>query len=142
MSAVAGAGNSHRSVRGSGWYVRDSPKPGKALGHHLLRNSILADGELSAREAEHVVWDGIVVGTGMGGGTLGYWLAPAGGRGGVVGRGGRTLPRGGGDAGLLAGPVRPQGAVRREGALDTARGAGDDSLFDAGTRRAAGGPFR
>src|SRR5271155_4942777 len=100
MSAVAGAGNSHRSVRCSGWYVRDSPKPGKALGHHLLRNSILADGELSAREAEHVVWDVIVVGTGMGGGTLGYWLGRAGRRGVVGGEGGAAPPRG-------AGGVRP-----------------------------------
>src|SRR5271163_5132654 len=92
MSAVAGAGNSHRSVRCSGWYVRDSPKPGKALGHHLLRNSILADGELNPREAEHVVWDVIVVGTGMGGGTLGYWLARSGRRVLFVEKGRSTLP--------------------------------------------------
>ncbi|WP_238159372.1 hypothetical protein [Mycobacterium sp. MFM001] len=64
--------------RGSGWYVRDSPKPGKALRHYPRRNSILANGELTAREAERVVWDVIVVGTGMGGGMLGYSLAPSG----------------------------------------------------------------
>ena len=46
------------------------------------------------------------------------------------------------DAGLLAGHGRPPGAVRRKGALDTARGAGNDSLFDAGSGRAAGVPFR
>ena len=40
----------------------------------------MADGELTAREAERVVWDVIVVGTGMGGGMLGYrWPARAGG---------------------------------------------------------------
>ena len=71
----------------------------------------MADGELTAREAERVVWDVIVVGTGMGGGMLGYRLARSG----------------------------PQGAVRREGALDTARSAGDDSLCDARTGRAASG---
>lgn len=34
--------NFNLSVRGRGWYVRDSPKPGKskALGHHPLRSSI------------------------------------------------------------------------------------------------------
>jgi hypothetical protein len=41
------------------------PNPGEALGHHPLRNSILAVGEPNAREAEHVVWDVIVVGTGI-----------------------------------------------------------------------------
>ena len=35
----------------------------------------MANGELGAREAEHVLWDVIVVGTGMGGGALGYSLA-------------------------------------------------------------------
>ena len=38
--------------------------------------------------------------------------------------------------------VRPQGALRRKGALDTARRAGHDSLFGAGSGRAAGEPFR
>ena len=37
----------------------------------------MPDGELSTRE-EHVEWDVIVVGTGMGGGTLGYRLAQSG----------------------------------------------------------------
>jgi hypothetical protein len=36
------------------------------LDHHPLRSSILADDELSAREAERAEWDVIVVGTGMG----------------------------------------------------------------------------
>jgi choline dehydrogenase-like flavoprotein len=62
------------------------------LGHHPLRNSILADGELSAREAEHMVWDVIVVGTGMGGGMLGYWLARSGRRVLFVEKGRSTLP--------------------------------------------------
>ncbi len=38
----------------------------------------MADGELTAREAERVEWDVIVVGTGMGGGMLGYRLAQSG----------------------------------------------------------------
>jgi choline dehydrogenase-like flavoprotein len=38
----------------------------------------LADGDVDAREAERVVWDVIVVGTGMGGGMLGYRLARSG----------------------------------------------------------------
>jgi choline dehydrogenase-like flavoprotein len=52
----------------------------------------LADGELSAREAERVVWDVIVVGTGMGGGMLGYWLARSGRRVLFVEKGRSTLP--------------------------------------------------
>src|SRR5262249_5106526 len=65
---------------------------GKALGHHPLRSSILAYGELNAREAERVVWDVIVVGTGMGGGMLGYWLARSGRRVLFVEKGRSTLP--------------------------------------------------
>ena len=38
----------------------------------------MANGEIDAREAESVVWDVIVVGTGMGGGMLGYSLAKSG----------------------------------------------------------------
>jgi len=52
----------------------------------------LADGELDAREAEHVVWDVIVVGTGMGGGMLGYSLARSGRRVLFVEKGRSTLP--------------------------------------------------
>ena len=74
----------------------------------------MADGELTAREAERVMWDVIVVGTGMGGGMLGY----------------------------SAGPVRPQSALRRKGTLDTAWHAGNDPRCHAGTGRAAGGPVR
>ncbi|WP_006245477.1 GMC oxidoreductase [Mycolicibacterium tusciae] len=44
----------------------------------LIEELNLADGELTAREAEQVLWDVIVVGTGMGGGTLGYSLARSG----------------------------------------------------------------
>src|SRR5262249_7366430 len=75
-----------------GWYVRDSPKPGKALGDHPLRDSILATGELVPREAEQVVWDVIVVGTGMGGGMLGYSLAKSGRTVLFVEKGRSTLP--------------------------------------------------
>ena len=52
----------------------------------------MADGELTAREAERVVWDVIVVGTGMGGGMLGYPLARSGRRVLFVEKGRSTLP--------------------------------------------------
>jgi choline dehydrogenase-like flavoprotein len=52
----------------------------------------LADGDLSPREAERVLWDVIVVGTGMGGGMLGYRLAQAGRRVLFVEKGHSTLP--------------------------------------------------
>jgi len=51
----------------------------------------LAD-ELSAREAERAVWDVIVVGTGMGGGMLGYQLARSGRNVLFVEKGRSTLP--------------------------------------------------
>ena len=68
------------------------PNRAKALGHHLLRSSILADGELNPREAERVMWDVIVVGTGMGGGMLGYSLAQSGRKVLFVEKGRSTLP--------------------------------------------------
>ncbi|OBH58740.1 GMC oxidoreductase [Mycobacterium sp. E2479] len=52
----------------------------------------MADGELSPREAERVMWDVIVVGTGMGGGMLGYSLARSGRRVLFVEKGRSTLP--------------------------------------------------
>jgi len=52
----------------------------------------LANGELSAREAERVLWDVIVVGTGMGGGMLGHQLARSGRRVLFVEKGRSTLP--------------------------------------------------
>lgn len=52
----------------------------------------MVDGELSSREAERIVWDAIVVGTGMGGGMLGYSLARAGRRVLFVEKGRSTLP--------------------------------------------------
>jgi choline dehydrogenase-like flavoprotein len=52
----------------------------------------LADGELNAREAEHVLWDVIVVGAGMGGGMLGYSLARSGRKVLFVEKGRSTLP--------------------------------------------------
>ena len=52
----------------------------------------MANGELSAREAERVVWDVIVVGAGMGGGMLGYSLARSGRRVLFVEKGRSTLP--------------------------------------------------
>jgi choline dehydrogenase-like flavoprotein len=59
---------------------------------HAPMNSILANGELDAREAERVVWDVIVVGTGMGGGMLGHSLARSGRRVLFVEKGRSTLP--------------------------------------------------
>ena len=52
----------------------------------------MADGELTAREAERVEWDVIVVGTGMGGGMLGYRLARSGRQVLFVEKGRSTLP--------------------------------------------------
>jgi len=52
----------------------------------------LADGKIHAREAERVVWDVIVVGTGMGGGMLGYRLARSGRKVLFVEKGRSTLP--------------------------------------------------
>ncbi|CPR08151.1 glucose-methanol-choline oxidoreductase [Mycobacterium bohemicum DSM 44277] len=52
----------------------------------------MAVGELTAREAERVVWDAIIVGTGMGGGMLGYSLARSGRRVLFVEKGRSTLP--------------------------------------------------
>ena len=52
----------------------------------------MADSALTAREAERVVWDVIVVGTGMGGGTLGYQLARSGRKVLFVEKGRSTLP--------------------------------------------------
>jgi hypothetical protein len=52
-----GGGGKRQPACGNRWYAPDPPKPGEALGHHLRRNSILADGELNPREAEHVMWD-------------------------------------------------------------------------------------
>ena len=69
-----------------------SIRSGQSLGHHRLRSSISAVAELSGREAERVVWDVIVVGTGMGGGVLGYSLARSGRRVLFVEKGRSTLP--------------------------------------------------
>ena len=52
----------------------------------------MADGDVSPREAERVVWDVVVVGTGMGGGMLGYRLARSGRKVLFVEKGRSTLP--------------------------------------------------
>jgi len=52
----------------------------------------LANGELTDREAERVMWDVIVVGTGMGGGMLGHRLAQSGRKVLFVEKGRSTLP--------------------------------------------------
>jgi choline dehydrogenase-like flavoprotein len=57
-----------------------------------MEGTDLADGELTAREAERDLWDVIVVGTGMGGGTLGYSLARDGRKVLFIEKGRSTLP--------------------------------------------------
>lgn len=52
----------------------------------------MADDQLNPRAAEHITWDVIVVGTGMGGGTLGYSLAKSGRKVLFVEKGRSTLP--------------------------------------------------
>ena len=52
----------------------------------------MADGDVNAREAERVLWDVIVVGTGMGGGMLGHRLARSGRKVLFVEKGRSTLP--------------------------------------------------
>jgi choline dehydrogenase-like flavoprotein len=74
------------------WTLHQIKPQAEHRGHHPLRNSILADGELDPREAEHVMWDVIVVGTGMGGGTLGYSLARSGRKVLFIEKGRSTLP--------------------------------------------------
>ena len=58
----------------------------------VQRGARLANGELTPREAEHVMWDVIVVGTGMGGGMLGHRLAQSGRKVLFVEKGRSTLP--------------------------------------------------
>ena len=58
----------------------------------VRRGARLANGELTAREAERVMWDVIVVGTGMGGGMLGHQLAKSGRKVLFVEKGRSTLP--------------------------------------------------
>ena len=58
----------------------------------VRRGARLANGELTAREAERVMWDVIVVGTGMGGGMLGHRLAQSGRKVLFVEKGRSTLP--------------------------------------------------
>lgn len=52
----------------------------------------MADGHVTAQDAERVLWDVLVVGTGMGGGLLGYHLARSGRRVLFVEKGRSTLP--------------------------------------------------
>jgi len=58
----------------------------------MVDSSTVADGEADAREAEGIVWDVIIVGTGMGGGMLGNRLARAGRRVLFLEKGRSTLP--------------------------------------------------
>lgn len=65
--------------------------PGDVLADPL-RSFALADGELSLHEAERVMWDVLIVGAGMGGGTLGHSLARSGRKVLFVEKGRSTLP--------------------------------------------------
>ncbi len=67
-------------------------RAGPRVGPSSIEEFDLANGELRVREAERVVWDVIVVGTGMGGGMLGYSLARSGRRVVFVEKGHSTLP--------------------------------------------------
>ena len=58
----------------------------------VRRGARLVNGELTAREVERVMWDVIVVGTGMGGGMLGHRLAQSGRKVLFVEKGRSTLP--------------------------------------------------
>lgn len=58
----------------------------------MAEEVILADGNLTALDSERTVWDALVIGTGMGGGMLGYRLARAGRRVLFVEKGRSTLP--------------------------------------------------
>ncbi len=68
-----------------------SAQTAEALGHDL-REILILSGELNPREAENIAWDVIVVGTGMGGGPLGYALGRSGRRVLFVEKGRSTLP--------------------------------------------------
>ncbi|OBI49187.1 GMC oxidoreductase [Mycobacterium sp. E787] len=98
----------------------------------------MANGELDAREAERVVWDVIVVGTGMGGGMLGYQLARSGRRVLFVEKGRSTLP---GTPGTIRSTIPEQAeprAVRsRETFYDALARAGrcTDEVEDVSGRR-------
>ena len=85
------AGNFNLFAAADGTFVI-RPTLGKPSGHHQRRNSILPGSQLDPREAERVMWDVIVVGTGMGGGMLGYSLARSGRRVLFVEKGRSTLP--------------------------------------------------
>jgi choline dehydrogenase-like flavoprotein len=102
-----------------------------------LRSSILASSELTAREAEHVMWDVIVVGTGMGGGMLGYRLARSGRSVLFVEKGRSTLP---GTPGTIRSAmpelVEPQAARSAEAYYDALARAGrsTDEIEDVSGR--------
>ncbi|OMC52168.1 glucose-methanol-choline oxidoreductase [Mycobacterium sp. IS-836] len=99
----------------------------------------MADGEVDAREAERVTWDVIVVGTGMGGGMLGYSLARSGRRVLFVEKGRSTLPGAPGTIRSaipeIAEPVAARAAATYHDALSRA-GRSTDEIEDISGRHA------
>lgn len=97
----------------------------------------MADGELTAREAESVVWDAIIVGTGMGGGTMGYRLARSGRRVLFVEKGRSTLPGAPGTIRSLMPEVAEPVACRSQETADDAlarSGRSTDEIEDISGR--------
>jgi choline dehydrogenase-like flavoprotein len=80
-----------RPVGGRVWYIWDPTRKAE-LCQSSSQGLDLGDGQLSARDAERAMWDVIVVGTGMGGGMLGYSLARSGRSVLFVEKGRSTLP--------------------------------------------------
>ena len=98
----------------------------------------MADGQLTAHEAERELWDVVVVGTGMGGGLLGYQLARSGRKVLFIEKGRSTLP---GSAGVIrsAMPELAEPSVARSEAayFDALARAGrsTDEIEDISKRR-------
>jgi choline dehydrogenase-like flavoprotein len=84
------AGRKTQPVCGNRWDDPDPARPGETLASSA--EVLVLDEKLNPRDAERVMWDVIVVGTGMGGATLGYSLAKSGRKVLFVEKGRSTLP--------------------------------------------------
>ena len=98
----------------------------------------MSDGELTARDAERVDWDVIIVGTGMGGGMLGYSLARAGRKVLFVEKGRSTLPGEPGTIRSLPELTEPMAGLSLEAYRDVLARAGrsTDEIEDISGRSA------